>query len=63
MKSKTIIIVSIIVGLVTIALALISGIESIGFELPFYILVAPAVLWCVIILPVLINKKNDSDKE
>jgi len=59
MKSRTIIIISIIVGLVTIALAWSSGSESIGIDLPFYIWVAPAVLWCVIIMPLLISKKKD----
>ena len=63
MKSKAVIIISMIVGFVTIALGWMSGSERMGVELPFYIWVAPAVLWCVIILPALMSKKNGSEKK
>ncbi|MFT3985969.1 MAG: hypothetical protein QM697_18890 [Lachnospiraceae bacterium] len=63
MKNKTIIIISIIVGLVTIALGWLNGSDRFGIDLPFYIWVAPSVLWCTIILPALVSKKNDSDKK
>ncbi|MCL2772387.1 MAG: hypothetical protein FWD71_03470 [Oscillospiraceae bacterium] len=62
MKAKAIIIISIIIGLITIALAWLSSSESIGIELPFYIWAAPSVLWCCVFLPIIVSKKKDSDK-
>ncbi len=63
MKEKNMIIISIIIGLVTIALPILNALGLFGTKLPSYMFVSPAVLWCVIILPALARKKNNSDKK
>ncbi len=62
MNRKTLVIISIIVGFITLALSFISSSDRFDIDIPYYICVAPSVLWCIIILPALANKKSGSDK-
>jgi len=62
MNKKTLIILAVIAGLLTIGLSWISGSEGFALELPWIITISPSIIFMVIFIIPFAAKKDDEKK-